>query len=139
MMKNPEPIKEGEDKSDNIKAKQDLDDEENEEYFEEDLFTKLMAAIEEINNLKNENEELKKKAQVGDQDKTRKEVDLVKLQVQERDEELAKIKEEFHQNKRKHHEEVISMTNQLDKANKREDTLSSHLGQRHKSLNKLEA
>jgi len=98
-----------------------------------------MAAMEEINNLKKENEELKKKVQVGDQDKTRKEVDLVKLQVQERDEELAKIKEEFHQNKRKHHEEVISMKNQLDKAKKWEDTLSSHLEQRHKSLNKLEA
>ena len=95
--------------------------------------------MEKINNLKKENEGLKKKMQVGDQDKTRKEVDLVKLQVQERDEELTKIKEEFHQNKRKHHEEVISMTNQLDKAKKREDTLSSHLEQRHKSLNKHEA
>jgi len=31
------------------------------------------------------------------------------------------------------------MTNQLDKAKKREDTLSSLLEQRHKSLNKLEA
>jgi len=97
-----------------------------------------MVAIEEINNLKNENEELKKKEQVGDQDKTRKEVDLVKLRVQERDEEITKIKEEFHQNKRKHHEEVISMKNQLDKAKKREETLSSHLEQRLKSLNKLE-
>jgi len=61
-----EPIKEAEDKSDNTKAKEDLEDEENEEDFEEDLLTKLMAAIEEINNLKNENEELKKKAQVCD-------------------------------------------------------------------------
>ena len=38
--------------------------------------------MEEINNLKKENEELKKKAQDGNQDKTRKEVDFVKLQVQ---------------------------------------------------------
>ena len=136
---NPEAIKEGEDKSDNIKAKEDLEDEENEEDFEEDLLTKLMAAMEEIKNLKKENEELKKKVQFGDQDKTRKEVDLVKFQVQERDEEIAKIKEEFHQNKRNHHEELISMKNQLDKAKKREDTLSSHLEQRHKSLNKHEA
>ena len=65
-------------------------------------------------------------------------VDLIKLQVKERDEELAKLKKELDQCKRKHHEEVISMTNQLDKANKREDTLSSQLEQRHKSLNKLE-
>ena len=49
--------------------------------------------MEEINCLKKENEELKKKAQDDNQDKTRKEVDFVKLQVQERDEELAKIKE----------------------------------------------
>ena len=55
--------------------------------------------MEEINNLKKENEELKKKAQDGNQDKTRKEVDLVKLQVQERDEEIIKLKEEFHQKK----------------------------------------
>jgi len=98
-----------------------------------------MATMEKINNLKKENDELKKTVQVGDQDKTRTEVDLVKLQVQERDEELAKIKEEFYQNKRKHHEEVISMTNHLDKAKKQEDTLSSHHEQRHKILNKLEA
>ena len=98
-----------------------------------------MASTEEINRLKKENEELKKKAQVGNQDKTRKEFDLLKLQVQERDEELTKLKEEFHQNKRKHHEEVISMTNQLDKAKKREEALSSHLEQRLKSLNNLEA
>ena len=89
---NPEPIIEAKNENDDIKAKEDLEDEENEEDFEEDLLTKLMVAIEEINNLKNENEELKKKAQVGDQNKTRKEVDLVKLQVQERDEELANIK-----------------------------------------------
>ena len=60
--------------------------------------------MEEINSLKNENEKLKKRAQNGNQDKKKKEVDFVKLQVQEKDEELAKIKEEFHQNKRKHHE-----------------------------------
>ena len=95
--------------------------------------------MEEINSLKKENEKLKKKTQDGNQDKTRKEVDFVKLQVQERDEEIAKIKEEFHQNKRKHHEEIISMKNQLDKAKKTEEYLSSHLEQRHKSLNKLEA
>ena len=64
--------------------------------------------MEEINSLKKENEELMKKAQDGDQDKTRKEVDLFKLQVQERDEDLTKLKEEFHENKRKHHKEVIS-------------------------------
>ena len=90
---NPEPIKEGEDKSDNIKAKEYLEDEENEKDFEEYLLTKLMDTMEEINNLKRENEELKKKVQVGDQDKTRKEVDLINLPVQERDEELTKIKE----------------------------------------------
>ena len=79
--------------------------------------------MQEINSLKKENEELKKKSQDGNQDKTRKEVDFIKIQVQERDEELAKLKEEFHQNKRKYHEEVISMTNQLDKTKKREETL----------------
>ena len=73
--------------------------------------------------MKEENEELKKRALVGNQDQTRKKVDLIKLQVQERDEELAKLKKEYHQSKRKHHEEVISMTNQLDRAKKREDTL----------------
>lgn len=41
-----------------------------------------MATMEEIDNLKKENEELQKKAQVGDQERTRKDVDLVKLQVQ---------------------------------------------------------
>jgi len=122
-----------------IKAKEDLEYEENKEDFEEYLLTKIMAFMEEINNLKKENEELKKKVQVGDQDKTRKEVDLVKLQVQERGEDLTKIKEEFHQNKRKHHEEVISMKNQSDKAKKWEDTLSIHLEQKHKSLKKHEA
>ena len=55
-----------------------------------------MASMEEINCLKKENEELKKKMQDGNQDKPRKEVDFVKLKVQERDEELTKIKEEFH-------------------------------------------
>lgn len=89
---NWEPIKEAEDKSDNIKAKQDLEDEDNEEDFEEYLLTKLMAATEEINNLKNENEELKNKVQVGDQDKTGKEVELDKLQLQEIDKDLNKIK-----------------------------------------------
>ena len=39
-----------------------------------------MVTMEEINNLKKENEELKKKVQVG-QDKTRKKFDLFKLQV----------------------------------------------------------
>ena len=57
---NLEPIKE--DKSDDIKAKEDLEDEENEFFFEEYLLIKLMATMEEINNLKRENEELKKKA-----------------------------------------------------------------------------
>lgn len=95
--------------------------------------------MEEINSLKKENEELKKKAQDGEQDKTRKEVDLFKLQLQETDEELTKLKEEFHQNKGKHHEEVISMTNQLDKAKKMEETLSNQLEEILKSLNKLEA
>ena len=94
--------------------------------------------MEEINKLKKENEELKKKAQDINQDKTRKEVYFFKLQVQERDEEIAKHKEEFHQNKINHHEEVISMTNQLDKANKMEEALSSHLEQRFKSLKNLE-
>jgi len=94
--------------------------------------------MEEIINLKKENKDLKKKSLAGGQDQTRKKVDLSQLQIQERDEKLNKIKKEFHQNKIKHHEEVISMTNQLDKEKKREDTLSSQLEQRHKSLNKLE-
>ena len=38
-------------------------------------------------------------------------LDLIKLQVKERDEELAKLKKEVDQCKRKHHEEVMSMTN----------------------------
>ena len=79
-----------------------------------------MTAMEEINSLKKENEALKKIAPVGDQDQTRKKVDFIKLQVQERDEELAKLKKEYH------------------KAKKHEDTLSSQLEQRHKSVNKLE-
>ena len=107
--------------------------------FVEELLAQLTTAMEEINNLKKENEELKKIALVGDQDQTRKKVDLIKLQVQERDEELAKLKKKFHQRKRKHHEEVISMTNQLHKPKKQEDNLSSHLEQRHQILNKLEA
>lgn len=64
-------------------------------------------------------------------------VDLIKLQVQERDEELVKLKKELDQCKRKHHEEVISMTNQLNKAKKQEDVFSSQLEQRHKRVNKL--
>jgi len=64
-------------------------------------------------------------------------VDLIKLQVQERDEELAKLKKELDGSRRKHHEEVISMTNQLNKAKKKEDALSSQLEQRHKRVNKL--
>lgn len=64
-------------------------------------------------------------------------VDLIKLQMQERDEELAKLKKELDESKRKHHEEVISMTNQLNKAKKQEDALSSQLEQRHKRVNKL--
>ena len=75
---NLDPIKEGEDKSDNIKAKEDLEDEENEKDFEEYILTKIIVTMEEINNLKKENEELKKKVQVADQDKTRKEVEPVK-------------------------------------------------------------
>ncbi len=119
---NSEPIKEAENKNDDIKGKEDLEEEERKEDFE-DLLTKPIVAMEEINSLKKEKEELKKKVQGGDQHKTRKEADLFKLQVLERDEELTKLKEELHQNKRKHHEEVISMTNQLDKAKKREETL----------------
>lgn len=62
---------------------------------------------------------------------------LIKLQVQERDEELAKLKKELDESRRKHHEGVISMTNQLNKAKKQEDALSSQLEQRHKRVNKL--
>jgi len=64
-------------------------------------------------------------------------IDLIKLQVKERDEELAKLKKELEQSKRKHHEEVISMTNQLNKAKKQEDILSNQLEQRHMRVNKL--
>ena len=77
-----------------------------------------MASMEEIINLKKENEELKKKSLASDQDQTRKKFDLVKLQLKESDEELTKLKKEFHQRKRKNHEEVMSMKNQLDKAKK---------------------
>ena len=126
---NPESIKEAEDKIDDIKAREDIENEENEKYFVEELLAQLMTVMEENNNLKKENEALKKIALVGDQDQTRKEVDLIKLQLQERDEELSKLKKEFHQSKRKHHEEVISMKNQLDKAKKQEDTLSIQLEQ----------
>jgi len=83
---NPRPVKEAEDKIDDIKAKEDLENEEIEKDFVEDLLTKVMAGMEEIINLKKENGELNKKALAGDQDQTRKKVDLVKLQVQEMDE-----------------------------------------------------
>jgi len=63
-------------------------------------------------------------------------LDLIKLQVKERDEELAKLKKELDQCKRKHHEEVISMTNQLNSAKKQEDALSRQLEQRHMRVNK---
>ena len=81
----------------------------------------------------------KRKSQDGDHglDKTKKKINLFKLQVQERYEEITKLKEEFHQKKRKHHEEATSMTDQLDKENKREENLSSNLEQRHEDLNKL--
>jgi len=120
LERNPEPIIEAEHENDDVKAKADLVDEENEKDFVEELLAQLMTAMEEINSLKKENEALKKIAPVGDQDQTRKKVDLIKLQVQERDEELAKLKKEYH------------------KAKKHEDTLSSQLEQRHKSVNKLE-
>ena len=45
-------------------------------------------------------------------------LDLIKLQVRERDEELVKLKKELDQCKKKHHEEVLSMTNQLNSAKK---------------------
>ena len=80
--RSPESINKDEDKRDDNKAKEDLEDEENKEYFEEDLLNKLMSSMGEINCLKKENEELKKKAQDGNQDKKRKEVDFVKFQVQ---------------------------------------------------------
>jgi len=80
--RSPKSIKETEDKKYENEAKEELEDEENKEDFEEDLLNKLMASMEEINSLKKENEELKKKAQDGNQDKTRKEVDFGKLQVQ---------------------------------------------------------
>ena len=64
-------------------------------------------------------------------------LDLIKLQVKERDEELAKFKKELDQCKRKHHEEVISMTNQLNEAKKQADALTSQLEQRHMRVNKL--
>lgn len=81
---NPEPIKEVENKSEDIKAKEDLEDEENKDDFEEYLMAKLVAALEEISSLKKENEDLKKQLDTDDHSlgKTRKEVDLFKLQVQ---------------------------------------------------------
>lgn len=132
---NIEPIKEYENNNDDIKTKEDLEDE-NEEYLKE----KIVLSLDEISSLKKENEELKKKSHDGDHNlnKTRKEVDLFKLQVQERDGELTKLKEELHQNKKMHNEEVISTTHQLDKAKKREETLSRHLGKIHEDLDKLE-
>lgn len=84
---------------------------------------KLLTSLEEISSLKKENEEVKKKSQYDDYDldKKRKEFDLLKLQIQERDKKLTKLKEELHQNKKNHKEEVISMINQLDKAKKRKN------------------
>jgi len=112
----PLPIIEAENENDDIKAEADLEDENNEKDFVEELLAQLMIAMEEIKNLKKENEALKKIAPVGNQDQTRNKIHFIKLQVQEMDEELAKLKKEFHQSKRKHHEQVISMTNQLNKA-----------------------
>ena len=66
---NLEPIMEAKNKNDDIKAKEDLEEEESKEDLEEDLLTKLIDAMKEINNLKKENEELKRKAQYGVQDK----------------------------------------------------------------------
>ena len=90
---NLEPIMEAEHENDDVKAKEDLEDEENEKDFVEELLTKLMTAMEEINNLKEENEELKKRALVGNQDQTRNE-ELVKLknQLKAKDEEIFKLK-----------------------------------------------
>ena len=78
---NPDPIIEAEHENDDIKSKIDLEDEDNEKDFVEELLTQLMTAMEEIKNLKKENEELKKTTLVGIQDQTRKKVDLIKLQV----------------------------------------------------------
>ena len=75
---NSEPIIEAENKNDDIKAVADQKDEENEKDFVEELLAQLMTAMEEINNLKKENEALKKIAPVGNQDQTRKKVDLIK-------------------------------------------------------------
>ena len=97
--RSPESVNEDEDKGDDNKAKEDLEDKQNEENFKEYLLNKLMSSMEEISNLKKENEKLKKKVQYGNQDKTRKEVVFVKLQVQEMDEELTKLKKEFPQKK----------------------------------------
>ncbi len=101
---NPKPIKEVENKSEDTKAKEDLEDEENKDDFEEDLMVKLVFSLEDISGLKKENEELKKKLQDGDHslDKTRKEVDLFKLQVQEKDKELPRLKDDCHQNKKRY-------------------------------------
>ena len=42
---NPKPIKEAKNKSEDIKTKEDLEDEENEEDFTKDLMEKLVAAL----------------------------------------------------------------------------------------------
>ena len=63
---NPKPIIEAKYENDDIMAKVDLEDEENEKYFVEELLAQLMTAMEEINNLKKENEKLKKIAPVGE-------------------------------------------------------------------------
>ena len=46
LERNPEPIIEAKNENDDIKAKEDLEDEENEKYFEEDILAKLMATME---------------------------------------------------------------------------------------------
>lgn len=71
------------------------EEEKSELEIEIDLKTKFVASLEEICNLKNENEEIKKWVQNGDHDldKTNEEVVLFKPQLQERDEELNNIKE----------------------------------------------
>ena len=70
------PLRKLKKNSKDIKTKEDLEDEENEEYFTKYFKTKLIISLEKINSLKKENEELKKQSQDGDHDvdKTRKEV-----------------------------------------------------------------
>jgi len=67
-------------------SQEDLEDEENEENLKEDPKEKLVVALEEIRSLKRENDELNKQEKDGDHDhdKTRKEANLFKIQVQER-------------------------------------------------------